>query len=60
MEADKIAKEIYNAIFNSGKSTDYFWSPDFKNMCKEKAINVAERDYKEPLLSKIILEINNL
>jgi len=60
MTPKEIAKSIYTEVFNEGKATDYFYSPDFEKMAKEKAINRADRKYEEPLRSEIVEEIKKM
>jgi len=60
MKSEKeIAKDIYDRVVNEGKSTDYFYSPDFDKMAKEKAINRASSLYSSETLEKIIEAINS-
>jgi hypothetical protein len=60
MDFKKIAIEIFNQIQQQGMSTDYCYSPDFKEMCKEKSIAIAKRRYSKNDFELIKQEIEKI
>ena len=60
MEAEQIAKSIYNKVKDEGMSTSNCYAHDFENNCKWFAKNRAKQKYTGKLLEKILIEIDKL